>query len=92
VGSRPRSPSTGRTLGRLRIRPAIYARFDPDETRRHLRRDNGTAMNAIPLKLSPPLNRPVPAQRLDLAAAHGISWSVGIGALVWAILLFALLD
>jgi hypothetical protein len=48
-------------------------------------------MNAIPLKLSSPLNGPESARR-ELAAAHGISWSVGLGALMWAVLLFALLD
>ncbi len=48
-------------------------------------------MNAIPLKISPPLNGPEPIQR-DLAAAHGITWSVGLGALVWAVILYALLD
>ena len=48
-------------------------------------------MDAIPIKLSPPLNEPEPVAR-DLTAAHGITWSVGLGALLWAVLLFALLD
>lgn len=47
-------------------------------------------MNAIPLKLSSPLNESEPIQR-DLAAAHGITWSVGLGALMWAVILYALL-
>ena len=49
-------------------------------------------MNAIPLKLNPPLNGPDPVRPQDLAAAHGITWSVGLGALVWAVLLYALVD
>ena len=49
-------------------------------------------MNAIQLKLNFPRNGSDPARRQDLAAAHGITWSVGLGALVWAVLLFALFD
>jgi hypothetical protein len=46
-------------------------------------------MNAIQLRLSLPLNRPDPAPRRDLAAAHGITLSVGLGALAWAVILYA---
>jgi hypothetical protein len=48
-------------------------------------------MNAIQLRLSFPLNRLDPAPPRDLAGAHGIAWSVGLGSLVWAVLLYALL-
>jgi hypothetical protein len=44
-------------------------------------------MNAIQLSL--PLNRPDPAPWRDLAAAHGITSGVGLGAVVWAVLLYA---
>lgn len=85
--NRPFSQSTGRTLTRLRIRPAIFIKFDPDETRQDGRRDNAAAMNALSLRLRPPLNGPDPAQP-ELSAAHGITWSVGLGSLFWAVVLF----